>query len=859
MVEAAKNHAKISSSIRELVVSPFGRWCDAHALRIQNSQDDLQAKIKAHDSQANQAKKLRSSYFNKCRLVEDLEEENKLAFKEPEKQEPTSPKQSPPPKIVLPDEDEGLPVEIGDETYTPERLKEALTMMLNEIPLSEFKVPILGTYQNVSSGTDIVDFLQKRLGASSVGYAEKMGQDFVDRGFLRLVGNVGSTFANSSRMKYQWKTRSFQITGIPERKKPLGRVGSAASDSGSIDSPAVANITETLQAWNPLNNPYPNETPAERLRREAKEADEKYKTAVRRLDLLRCNLEESIMDHLKFLERCETDRLKAIKSVILDFSGTISNSIPSFQSQVDNMVLYQETINPLSDLRYFLENYRTGAFVPRPTTYENYYGSVDDQIFGVDLEARARADRKRVPVVVTSILTFLDNHYPDLEGDEARRSIWLVDVPLAATHHLRNQLNTSSKVPRETLERYEIPIVASVLKLYLLELPDSLVSSQVYEIIKTIYATTQNAAPNPISSESIDSAPRIKVLQSTLGQLRLNNIATLDAITTHFTRLIDLTSADDAYINELAHSLAPCILRPRTENTLTLEDRHAYRLLRDLFEHKEAIFGELKRQSSTLGSSNSIGGRTRAVSNTIQPDESNRRANMEARQKAITEARRDRSPAPGNRHRRDKSTDGGSGSMSAGRFPVVASPRPDQTTHRVSLGSAAAGPHKRGSLEVPGSHENSPVQNRSEAHNKLAAITQGSPAGSGTNGNGGLGVGMSDSTSETFGDGGMPGAFSGGGPGPHIPPPADDDSSNAGSRDVTPPPSGRAMDLNQAAFGQNAKVGSLKRSAAGSGKRLSSSRGGSLKRPNDGIEAGVDAQGAKGVELSDGRMDDDFS
>lgn len=66
-------------------------------------------------------------------------------------------------------------------------------------------------------------------------------------------------------------------------------------------------------------------------------------------------------------------------------------------------------------------------------------------------------------------LIFLD--YPDLEGDEARRNIWLVDVPLAATHHLRHAINTGKAIPREVLERYEIPIVASALKLYLLELP----------------------------------------------------------------------------------------------------------------------------------------------------------------------------------------------------------------------------------------------------------------------------------------------------------------------------------------------------------------------------------------------------
>ena len=244
MVEAAKNHQKIASNIRELVVNPFGRWCDAHALRVQNSQDDLQSKIKAHDRQADTVKKLRSHYFNKCRLVEDLEEESKLAFKDPEKSQQSPPPQSPPPKIVLPEEEEGdLPVEIGDQTYSPEQLKRILSDMLNQIPMSELKVPILGTYQNVSAGTDIVDFLQRNMKASTVGYAERMGQDLVDRGFLRLVGNVGNTFANSSRMRYQWKSRAFQITGIPEKKKPLGRVCSEGGAAAGLE-PAQQSLSE---------------------------------------------------------------------------------------------------------------------------------------------------------------------------------------------------------------------------------------------------------------------------------------------------------------------------------------------------------------------------------------------------------------------------------------------------------------------------------------------------------------------------------------------------------------------------------------------------------------------------------------
>ncbi|KAF2876808.1 Rho-GTPase-activating protein 8 [Massariosphaeria phaeospora] len=682
MESAGQNHLKIASNIRELVVNPFSRWCEAHAARVQNSQDDLQSRIKLHDRQADAVRKFRSQYYNKCRQVEDVEEEDKLAFQDPQAEVVQSPKMKVPTiKMSEPEDGSDEPIELGDETYDPAQVQKILTHMLDHIKLSEVKVPILGVYQNCSLGADITEYIQKHLGATSVSYAERIGQDMITNGFLRLVGNVGNTFANSSRMNYQWKPKVFQITGVPDKKKPLERASTAMSnDSFTVDSPVGA-VQEYLQGWNPLNNQFPNETPAERLRREARDSDERYKQSIKKLDSLRCNLEEAMIDHLKFMERCELDRLKAIKAVILDFSGAVSNVIPSLQSTVDKMMLFQETVQPLGDLRYLLENYRTGPFIPRVTTYENYYNSVDEQTFGVDLEARARSDRKRVPILVTTVLTFLDNHYPDLEGDEVRRGIWLVDVPLAQTHSLRAAVNTGKTFPREILDKYDVPIVASVLKLYLLELPDSLVSSHVYEIVKTIYSSTATDA----SEEQ-----RVSVIQSTLGQLRLANIATLDAICTHFTRLIELTSADETYVNALANALAPCILRPKQESSLTMNERYSYRLIRDLFAHKDAIFGELKR-ASALTHSSSGAQRPRAIST----DESNRRANYEERNRAIAAQRSPRttSPGPGSRvggsHRRDRSQT---------RFPVNTS----SPTERRGTGS-------RNSLEVPGSVESSPI------------------------------------------------------------------------------------------------------------------------------------------------------
>ncbi len=217
---------------------------------------------------------------------------------------------------------------------------------------------------------------------------------------------------------------------------------------------------------------------------------------------------------------------------------------------------------------------------------------------------------------------------------------------------------------------------------------DSLVSSHVYEIIRTIYQT-----PTADGTE----AARVSVLQQTLSQLRLTNIATLDACMNHFTRLIDLTSADEAYVAALATSLAPCVLRPKTESSLTMEEKHAYRLLRDIFAHKEPIFTELKRMS-TLTHSSSVGPSTNHRPRAISTDESNRKAHMEERNRAILEKAggsrsRATSPAPGPRtgHRRDRSIGG-----PETRFPI-ASPT---ASHRQSIGPVLG--VKRQSLEVPG-------------------------------------------------------------------------------------------------------------------------------------------------------------
>ncbi|KAK2858470.1 hypothetical protein FQN49_004697, partial [Arthroderma sp. PD_2] len=685
MVEEQSIHHKISTSIQQLVIQEFSRWASDHETRVLTYEKALTSRLKEYSKQCEEVSNLNEKYLSRCRQIHDREQQELFAFQEPESAT-ASPKHKQltlkAPTIVLPDpaDEDPEPVELGDLIYSPEQLKPVLKHMLETIPMGEVKVRLLGTYLNTSLGSDIVEYLQKHLGASSLSYAERIGQDMADHGFITSIGAMGpnplvsTTFTGSSRSNYQWEKRVFQMTGVPE-KKPLSRSGTSlsrtstgtGSDDTPIDSPT---LTERFAAWNPLKNQLTDETPMEILKRQADEADERYKHAVKHLDAIRCRLEEEMLHTMKFMQQCELHRLEGIKTVVIDFSSTISNVIPSLKSTMDTIVLHHEAMQPQGDLRYMLENYRTGSFCPKVVVYESGSKSTQEQTFGVDLETLTAAEgKKRVPILVTGILTYLDKHYLDLEGDDARRAIWLRDVPLAETHKLRARLNKGRSGPvvkvddeveaiGEKLKEFEMPVVASVLRLYLLELPDSIVSSKLYEIFRTIYTTTRDT-----SDEN-----RIRVLQSTLGQLPLPYIATLDAITTHFWRLVDLTipekdqfsTREEIYISALAPGLAPCILRPRVQNHLTMDERHSHRLVRDLIVNQKQIFGELRRLSSK--SSSAAAQRPRAIST----DESNRRANMEERNRAIASRARGTSPAPSPRHRRDRSV----GSSGSTRFPV---------------------------------------------------------------------------------------------------------------------------------------------------------------------------------------------
>jgi len=136
-----------------MVIRPFGRWSVDHLNRVNHSYDELQSYVKHYDRQVAGCKKLRQTYYNKCRVLEDFEEETNLAFpvptvtaedkdkdkgKQPERVE--DPPKSPPSRKSTNSEGDEWPLEIGDSLYSKEQLSDLLARMIKEIPQKEVKV-----------------------------------------------------------------------------------------------------------------------------------------------------------------------------------------------------------------------------------------------------------------------------------------------------------------------------------------------------------------------------------------------------------------------------------------------------------------------------------------------------------------------------------------------------------------------------------------------------------------------------------------------------------------------------------------------------------------------------------------------
>lgn len=610
-------HIRISQDIRNIALEPFAKWAVEHEAKIKQAYNTQMSAIKQVERLRADVNKCARVYSNKYEALSSFKSANPIAASVPSS--PSIPTVNVVPPAgenfrSLPrrqsgasttdgevgednDEDDAeVFYEIGDSFYNSERMAAVLQQMLDEIPQAEYKARFYGQYKNVMSGDSIVDWIIRSMKVKSAT-AEDIGQDLIEAGFLKQIASIGNSFLNSSKTHYAWKPKAFSVAG---------RLDTTLSRTTTFSDSILGNIVNVATGTATLNgDPVPeNETPFERVIREEHTANERYKAAVKKLDEFRCGLEESLLNYFYTIERYETERMHQIKHLLNVFSISVANAMPHMRKLIDELTLYHETIQPENDLRYMIENYKTGYFAPRVAVYENALMSNDSQqTFGIKLEDKFM-DERSVPKIITRTLRYLDSVYAASPSNMDVQNIWLETVSLREVHDLRRLLNTGLPLSDEAylsaFERFPASVTAAVLKLYFYELPRSIIDPSLYDALKDYYSRRTPEVEANGSAKQVIIGP----ISNILAKLPESNAITLKSLTKHLQRLIEVTmehaqengsNAGEEFELKLAHEMSRVLVRPLVDTPLTVDDRFAYRLVLDLFHHGRAITESARR------------------------------------------------------------------------------------------------------------------------------------------------------------------------------------------------------------------------------------------------------------------------
>jgi len=396
----------------------------------------------------------------------------------------------------------------------PAAISDLLSRASTELRLQSISFPIVGEYQ-CFTGEDFVAWLNVNVQGfgGSFERAEEAARELTERdGLLRRIGDIGNAFEPLDDAFYQFRPKAFELgkQGTPHSPTKLTPAGNLIKRSNNF-----LNVVSKALAANPNTDP-----PFVRARLDADAADREYRIAVRKLDRQRLGLEERIEDTLKLLQRWETERLYAVKAVLLQFHGTLANLPRALEAPLERSASHIAAYLPDSDLSALIERYRTGPFHPQPQVYESLAHDESDVLFGIDLRRWSEGgwstlhgeaqDKPPIPPVLTALLDGLQQAYPKLPNDggesylpyfqqdgakrhsidSERRKAWIYEVPLTAVHHLRESLNAvdpEQPIPADIMTNYDPPVLASAVKLWLLELDPPIALWEGWEDLRRLY------------------------------------------------------------------------------------------------------------------------------------------------------------------------------------------------------------------------------------------------------------------------------------------------------------------------------------------------------------------------------------
>ncbi|KAM6496929.1 hypothetical protein JOM56_007402 [Amanita muscaria] len=663
-VSQSKLHDNVAKELVSLVINPFAEWAQGYKDRLKQSKSTVLGNwLRNYEQAQTDVQKLKQQYLTKTRRADEAEDDAKFAptgtnppdkyttsprlspadaHQAPQRMasvserisqrlrdiqqrgasglstsstEETAVEEQPPPSVdkgkqraieddsvesplpmspSLPKVD--IPPEhiiLGGVPFTSATVSQLLTRAASELRLRPVRFPVLGEYQDAFSGEEFITWLQESVKEfkGDIDIAENAAEVLTEQeGLLRRLGEFGNQFESSDDAYYQFRPRAFDLSSDKKEHRSSLQGENFLKRTNNL----VNMVTKALN-----NNPN-GDPPYVRARHEAEEADKTYRISVRKLDRHRLNIEERLEETLKTLERWEAERLRAVKTVLLQYQGIVANIPKALEQSNERSGILVSAYQPESDLIALIERYRTGPFRPTAHIYESVAHDEGDVVFGIDLrkwaeggwqELTSGEERKDIiPPVFTALLRAVEDAYHQMPNDLEKRKSWIYEVPLVVVHQLREILNTvqpGQPFPPDLFNGYDAPVIANTIKLWLHELDPPLLTYESWEEFRKIYPGVGTKMEGEVTEEQ-----RLQNVSSALQRLPKVHLYVLDALIKHLTSLVKSSAveeSDEVFIAKLALTFGRAIIRPKQETELSIQDRHPTLLFIDLMTKYESI------------------------------------------------------------------------------------------------------------------------------------------------------------------------------------------------------------------------------------------------------------------------------
>lgn len=573
-----EQHKATAAAVNSNVLLPLQEFHEEYKRNVSHSKQAIDSMLKQFDGLIKEAERSRTTYHKKCKEADKAEEvavKNASSTPAIAEEKATSPPPASSPERRDSDSSattaNNNKIQLGNQIMPQAELDSLVRRMRQEINVKDHRVPILGTYKNTSTGEDIAVWLQHNLPQckDSPAMADVVGQQLIQPyNILRLIGQRGNKFTASANSFYQWRIDD--------------DASSIASSTTDATYAALGGLMDKI-----TTPPNPNgvaEEPHKKARREAEKSDLAYRNAVIKLDHMRMAIEESMFAHLSEMEQVELKRIQQLKELFSSFISSLSNAIPQEKSIIEEMMVFQESLKPDQDIQFIVQQYAVSGFAPKAILYDNYYHGVShDQVFGVALEELGKQTQDNVPRFVTSLLKAVQKGADKIEDEQARKKLWSTPCSLDRVHATCLDLNVGSdNITEELLDKYSPELLVAVLRYFLLELPECLMTYEFYDPVEALLGS------NVEQEESL----RLTSFSNLIATLPGSHFATLKSILESLTSFIETSKADDETIHTICQSLGPVILRSRVESFSVLNSKVPVKFVNELIKHCKEVFSE---------------------------------------------------------------------------------------------------------------------------------------------------------------------------------------------------------------------------------------------------------------------------